>query len=169
MNPVRLAITMFALVAPWALTGCSGELESPGATTALQTPTGKTLAQGRLPFVVGYEAGVAEAQRQNKPLLVFFTAEWCHYCHAMAAEALSQEVVVRIAERFVCVLVDADAEPEVCRQYRVRAYPTVQFLSPTGVPLNRMTGKQPAQQVVMEMQAALQSVARRPVEGARSL
>ena len=66
-----------------------------------------------------------------------------------------------LSEQFVCVLVDADAEPEVCRQFRVKGYPTIQFLSPRGTPLNRVTGKQPTVQLVMEMQAALQAVARR--------
>jgi thioredoxin-like negative regulator of GroEL len=59
------------------------------------------------------------------------------------------------------VLVDADAEPEVCRQLRVQAFPTVQFVSVRGTPLNRVVGKKPGHQLMMAMQAALQSVARR--------
>jgi len=43
----------------------------------------------------------------------------------------------------------------------VRGYPTVQFISPRGVPLNRMMGKTPAQQLAVEMQAALEATATR--------
>jgi thioredoxin-like negative regulator of GroEL len=79
----------------------------------------------------------------------------------MANEAFVQEQVVGLSERFTCVLVDADREPEICRQFQVRGYPTIQFLSPVGVPLNRVVGKKPGHQLVIEMHAALQAVARR--------
>ena len=61
----------------------------------------------------------------------------------------------------MCILVDADAEPDVCRQFQVTGYPTIQFLSPRGVPLERIVGKKPGHQLMMAMQAALQNVARR--------
>ena len=94
-------------------------------------------------------------------MLVFFTAEWCHFCHQMADEAFTHPQVVTLAQQFVCVLVDADAEPEACKQFRVQAFPTVQFVSARGIPLNRVVGKKPGHQLMMAMQAALQSVARR--------
>ncbi len=145
-----------------ALAFAGGCRQEAATTTAATEPAQPKLAQGRITFVEGFTQGCEQARQQSKPMLVFFTAHWCHYCHAMAEDALSQESVVSRADQFVCVLVDADAEPEVCRQFRVRGYPTVQFLSPQGVPLNRVTGKQPAHLLVMEMQAALQAVARRP-------
>jgi thiol:disulfide interchange protein len=94
-------------------------------------------------------------------MLVFFTAEWCHFCHQMADEAFTDPQVVRLAENFVCILVDADREPAICRDYQVSGYPTIQFLSPRGVPLERVVGKKPGHQVLIAMQAALQIVALR--------
>ena len=123
-------------------------------------------AQGSLRFVRGFDSGSAQATAAGKPMLVFFTAEWCHYCHQMADEAFANPQVVGLANRFVCILVDADAEPGVCKQFRVQGYPTVQFLSPRGVPLNRLVGKKPSQQVMAAMQAALQSIAHKSAEGA---
>jgi thioredoxin-like negative regulator of GroEL len=118
-------------------------------------------ARGHLKFVDGFARGCAVASRDGKPALVFFTAEWCHYCHQMADEAFTNPQVVRLADQFVCVLVDADREPQVCRQFKVTGYPTIQFLSPQGVPLERIVGKKPGHQVMMAMHAALQHVARR--------
>jgi thiol:disulfide interchange protein len=145
--------------------GCRPSSES--ASSAVETkPAVKTLARGRINFVEGFDNGCQLAREKGKPMLVFFTATWCHYCHAMADDAFTQDAVVNRADQFVCVLVDADAEPDVCRQFRVRGYPTVQFLSAQGAPLNRVTGKQPGHLLVMEMQAALQAVARRaPTSG----
>ena len=94
-------------------------------------------------------------------MLVFFTARWCEYCHQMAAEAFTHPQVVNLSNQFVCVLVDADAEPAVCQQFQITGYPTLQFLSPRGVPLERVVGKRPGHQVLMAMQSALQHVARR--------
>lgn len=119
------------------------------------------VTRGRVQFVSGYQRGYELATRQQKPMLVFFTAEWCTYCHQMEADAFVQEAVVNLSREFVCILVDADGEPGVCRDFRIKGYPTIQFLSARGVPLNRVTGKQPGQQLVMQMQAALQAVARR--------
>jgi thioredoxin-like negative regulator of GroEL len=114
-----------------------------------------------LAFVEGYQAGLARGQSANKPMLVFFTAEWCTFCRQMAEEAFCDGQVTKLADQFVCVLVDADREEQVCRQFNVRGYPTVVFLSPRGTPLNRATGKQSAAQLVIEMHSALQAVARR--------
>jgi thiol:disulfide interchange protein len=119
------------------------------------------VARGDLKFVEGYASGYAQAASQSKPMLVFFTASWCHYCHQMAEEAFTHPQVVRLADQFVCILVDADREPRVCRQFQVTGYPTIQFLSPAGAPLERIVGKKPGHQLMMAMQAALQNVARR--------
>jgi thioredoxin-like negative regulator of GroEL len=125
---------------------------------ASQTSGGRAQA---IEFVQGYRAGCQEAHEQGKPMLLFFTAQWCGYCHAMEREALRDPQIVELSRQFVCVLVDADAEPDVCRLFRVRGYPTVQFVSPRGVALNRLVGKQPVAQLSMEMQATLVAIARR--------
>jgi thiol:disulfide interchange protein len=118
------------------------------------------LPHGRIDFVNGYEQGVQQARAAGKPMLVFFTAEWCHFCKQMAADAFVESSVVDLSERFTCVLVDADAEPQVCRKYGVELYPTVQFISSRGVPLNRIKGKKPSYEVMQEMYAALDAIAR---------
>ena len=133
--------------------------------TSAKASVGAAVTRGGLQFVTGYHRGFELAREQRKPMLVFFTAEWCTYCHQMEADAFRQDPVVSLSKQFVCILVDADCEPSVCRDFRVKGYPTIQFLSPRGVPLNRVTGKQPGPQLVMQMQAALQAVARRDGAG----
>lgn len=113
-------------------------------------------------FIKGYQPGYDLARRLRRPILLFFTAEWCQYCHQLADEAFCDEEVVDLSRRFVCVVVDADAEPEICRRFQVRGYPTVLFVSPLAAPLSRIVGKQPPADFVARMRAALQSVARGP-------
>jgi thiol:disulfide interchange protein len=157
-----------------SLTGCEVRTEPAGDTSsASSTDSADTYAQsgngpiakGQLNFVRGYQTGYEQAMRVGKPMLIFFTAEWCHYCHQMADEAFTDQQVVNLSQNFVCVLVDQETEPEVGRQFRVAGWPTVLFLSPRGVALNRIVGKKPGHQVVMAMQAALQNIARRSDNG----
>lgn len=163
------ALWSWALGASVLLAGCEFGVESPAGGAAQQgtpNPVGGAnnaggVARGHLRFVEGYAAGYSQAVNQSKPMLLFFTAEWCHFCHQMADEAFTHPQVVSLSQHFVCVLVDADAEPGVCRQFQVTGYPTIQFLSPRGVPLERIVGKKPGHQLMMAMQAALQNVARR--------
>ncbi|HET6883484.1 MAG TPA: thioredoxin family protein, partial [Pirellulales bacterium] len=122
---------------------------------------GEGISRGRIAFIEGFERGYEKARAQQKPMLLFFTAAWCKYCHQMAQEAFVQDGVIELSQNFVCVLVDADAEPQVCRQFEVRGFPTIQFVSSQGTRLNRITGKQPAHQLIAQMQAALHALARR--------
>ncbi len=139
-------------------TGC--EEVPPPQSPQSASPAASASLPG-LRFVRGYEAGLHEAARQNRPMLVFFTAQWCHYCHQMADEVFTDEQVCQLAERFVCVVVDADTESAVCEQLAVKAFPTVQFLSPQGVPMRRLVGKKEAAHLAYEMRVALESVAQR--------
>jgi thiol:disulfide interchange protein len=151
---------LLSMLAAWA--GCQQAAEQ-GDTEHAEgvSDSSDATLQGGIRFVEGYRQGSQQASREGKPMLVFFTASWCHYCHEMAAEAFCEEGVIRLSERFVCVLVDADRDPELCRLFEVRGFPTIQFLSPQGVALHRVVGKKPGQRLVIEMQAALHAVARR--------
>lgn len=139
------------------------ESQPPASATAggqtLSLPSGGSA--GQMAFIEGFEQGMEAARAQQKPLLLFFTAEWCKYCHQMQRETFAQQAVVDLSREFVCVLIDADAEANVCRQFEVRGFPTIQFVSARGLRLNRVTGKQPAGQLLAQMKAALQAVARR--------
>jgi protein disulfide-isomerase len=156
------AIFALASLAPWM--GCNRDStplpssETADVSQAAPASGGQTET---IAFVQGYRQGCQAAREQGKPMLLFFTAEWCGYCHAMERETLHDPQIVALSKQFVCVLVDADAEPDVCRLYRVRGYPTVQFISPRGAALNRLVGKQPVAEMSLEMQAALQAIARR--------
>jgi thiol:disulfide interchange protein len=141
--------------------GCEIREQNP-ADDGHSTPSVGEPARGGISFVAGYSRGTQAARGQQKPMMIFFTAEWCTYCRQMAHETLPQKAVVDLSRQFVCVLVDADAEPEACRDFEVRSFPTIQFVSARGVRLNRLTGKQPPHELIAQMRAALETLARRP-------
>lgn len=109
------------------------------------------LAEGQRPFAIGRPAGiefvegypsaVARAELERKPLLVLFRASWCRWCVEMTAKVLSEQQVVQRSRRFICVAVDADRDPDICRTHGVRGYPTILVISPDGREIVRRTGK----------------------------
>ena len=162
MDGLSRSVSFIALLGLALAGGCdAGRQRGPEAATPAAVssqPEGPNL---RLAFVNGYLRGYEEARNQGKPMLVLFTVSGCGYCEQMIREASADEQVVRLSARFVCILVDADQEPEICREFRVRGYPTIQFISPRGVPLNRLMGRTPSDQLAVQMQAALQATASR--------
>lgn len=101
------------------------------------------------------------ATAAGKPMLLIFAADWCLHSRQLTAEVLTEASVRPLTDRFVCVRIDVDRAPELCEEYRVRAYPTMIFTSPTGVVLQRLTGAQADGVVAQEMAATLTAVVER--------
>ena len=85
----------------------------------------------------------AEAQRENKPILLDIGAVWCHWCHVMDRESYeSPEVAEIINAHFVAVKVDRDERPDVDSRYQTAVaavsgqggWPLTAFLTPEGKP-----------------------------------
>ena len=81
------------------------------------------------------------AKRLNRPVLLDIGAVWCHWCHVMDEGTYSDDTVARlIAQHFVAVKVDRDANPEVDRRYQRQVnaltgeggWPLTAFLTPKG-------------------------------------
>lgn len=89
------------------------------------------------------------ARTTNKPLMLYFTADWCPPCHQLDAEVFGNAAVAaEINERFIPVkVVDRQREEgntanvdALERHYNVTGFPIVQFVDVTGRPLARMEG-----------------------------
>lgn len=113
-----------------------------------------TLAHATGPWLTDYDAAVAIAKKQNKPLLVEFTgSDWCHWCKVLDREVLSQRSFISKAKKdYVLVKIDfpqsnplpaaqAQKNEALAKKFRVRGFPTVLVLSPKGKEIQR-TGYQ---------------------------
>lgn len=96
----------------------------------------------------------AVAQKENKPLFLFFTgSDWCSWCKRLNAQILSQSAFQDYAAKdLVLVKIDflrytpmeekqKEYNNSLARQYQVQGFPTVMLLSPQGAVLGR-TGYQ---------------------------
>lgn len=150
-----LGLALLGGMAVLACTGCgqADQNKSTSETLASIRPQLVT-SRGQMHFVRDAEAGLSLAAEKGLPCLMFFTADWCTYCHEMEETTFTDQTVAKMAEGFVCVLVDADHEKEICGQFSISAYPTIQFVSSQGRMLNRLVGRQSVPELVAGMQAA---------------
>ena len=156
----RLASCVFAMLVAIGLfaTGCQQSSDSTPA--GLQSVPQHLVHQvGKVHFVSDPTTGFRLAAEKNLPCLLFFTAEWCTYCHDMQETAFTDAAVGNLAQGFVCVEIDGDRHEDVCRHYRVRGFPTVQFVAADGRALHRLVGRQTADSLATGMRAAQQRFA----------
>ena len=89
------------------------------------------------------EAAFAQAQAEDKPILLDIGAVWCHWCHVMDRESYENAETAKIInDHFVAVKVDRDERPDVDTRYQAAVsaisgqggWPLTAFLTPEGKP-----------------------------------
>lgn len=80
-----------------------------------------------------YEAGLARAKAQNKPVCLVLYTNWCPHCRNYS-HVFDDAKVVEEARKFVMIKVNADEESAIAKQYqRDGSYiPRTFFLAPDG-------------------------------------
>lgn len=90
-------------------------------------------------------AALKEARDSGKPIMVDFYTEWCGWCKKLDSDTYTNPNVQKLAEKFICVKVDADKPPNIASRYGVSGYPTVIFLNSSGTAVEKIVGyKAPA-------------------------
>lgn len=70
------------------------------------------------------ESARKEAADSGKPIFLYFTADWCGYCHKMEDNTLKTETVSRyLSENYVLFKVDYDNNKDLVAKYRISGVP----------------------------------------------
>jgi thiol:disulfide interchange protein len=143
-GPARVAMLVLSVVLlVWLASGLTGrrlgELEAflpPAESSAMQS--------GELSWVTNdYEAALADAKKQNRPILVDFTGYTCTNCRWMEANMFPRPEVSRELARYVRVRLYTDGRGELYRRYQEMerqifgtvALPYYAVLAPDGKPV----------------------------------
>jgi uncharacterized protein YyaL (SSP411 family) len=75
----------------------------------------------------------AQAQREQRFVLLNLEAVWCHWCHVMERETYQDARVLELLQRrFLTVKADQDARPDLSRRYEDYGWPATIIFGPDG-------------------------------------
>lgn len=83
----------------------------------------------------GYQAALAEQKSTQKPVLVYFYADWCPHCKRFTAEVLSTPKMQDYVKRYPHVRIAPDngqAEKQLMERYGAEGFPAFYVLKPDG-------------------------------------
>lgn len=91
-----------------------------------------------------FEQKAAEAAAAGKPMLLYFTADWCPPCRRMKRDIWPDpSVQAALAEHVVMVTLDVDTESgrSLGNRYQVASIPTMMVVNPEGELLSDAQGR----------------------------
>ena len=94
--------------------------------------------RGAIPEPVA--GALAAARRDNRLVLINFSAAWCGPCKVLEAEILVDLQVQEVLERYTLLKVDTDQYVKPSERFEVVGLPTLLVLDSTGVELFRHVG-----------------------------
>lgn len=79
------------------------------------------------------KAGIADATKQNKPILFIYSSHNCKYCVQLEEQTLSdQKVIETLNKDYISVISYADEQDYVPQELWRPGTPTIWFLDPSG-------------------------------------
>ncbi|QDS98729.1 thioredoxin family protein [Adhaeretor mobilis] len=103
------------------------------------------------------------ALKRQRPLVIMFTSDQCHYCKKMLLQTYRHPGIQRLLiENSETVLAHAEKYPSLLKQMRIQSFPTTLVISPQGKVLEAIQGYVPpnefadrvAPQIVPKLQTA---------------
>jgi len=85
-----------------------------------------------VPWRGDFAAAQAEARSANKPILLYFTAEWCGPCQQMRRYVWTDPQVAEALKNFVPVRIDVDRDPKLAQQFHINPIPAFFILDSSG-------------------------------------
>lgn len=90
-----------------------------------------------------FNSALAKAEKEGKPLLIDAYTVWCGPCKMLDAQVFQDaEAAVYINQHFIAYKLDMEKGegPFVAMKFRVQAYPSTLFLSPSGKLISKEVG-----------------------------
>lgn len=108
------------------------------------------------------DAALAQAKRENKPVLIDFQAVWCYSCYFMASHVLNGKEWDDLQRKVVFYEADADkpADKAWMTKLNVHFLPTYVAIGPDGEELGRILAERPREKFYPEVATLLSGDAR---------
>lgn len=92
-----------------------------------------TVASAEIPWQRSPEAALKNARQNGRPILVFVSAKWCHYCTKMKRETWSDPgVQAAVNGNFETLVLDGEKDEAVVNKLGLRGFPATLVYTPEG-------------------------------------
>ncbi len=105
-----------------------------------------TAGNGAVNEWLPFDAGMAAAKKENKPVVIDFYTSWCKWCKVMDEKTFSEPQISKyLAEHFVSIRINAENKNEILtykgnrytpidltRSFGVKAFPSLAYLDDKG-------------------------------------
>lgn len=108
-------------------------------------------ATGQIDWVKDYNNGIAQAAQTGKPIMLYFTADWCPPCKELKKNVFSRADVAEASRQLVNIYLDVDQDRATMESYRVRSIPIILFLDNSGEVVSTITGAGSAKTFIKHM------------------
>ncbi|TWU37217.1 thioredoxin family protein [Novipirellula artificiosorum] len=79
------------------------------------------------------ESTIESARTSRKPILVFVTTDWCHYCKKMKQETWSDpNVSAPVSQHFETLVLDGDRDRAIVTKMGLKSYPVTLLYTADG-------------------------------------
>ncbi|MCK6450744.1 MAG: DUF255 domain-containing protein [Alphaproteobacteria bacterium] len=87
------------------------------------------------------DAVFEEAKRENRFVVLYLKAVWCHWCHVMEGTTYKDADVLDImAKHYIPVRVDQDSRPDLSLRYEDWGWPATIIFGPDGTEIAKLRG-----------------------------
>ncbi len=109
-------------------------------------PAGGFLQDSRMSsemhWIYDLDEGMARSEREGKPAIIHFTADWCAYCKKMERTTFRERDVIEYLENYIMIKVDLTAidsdNEKIMQEYSIKGLPMIIVYSPSNRELLRI-------------------------------
>ncbi len=100
------------------------------------------------------------AKRENRPVLIYWGAEWCPFCHTLKSTVFSRPDFIAKSKLFLPVYLDGDDEgaQRWGETFRIQGYPTLIIVDPDRREIMRLGAGRDVTQYAAALDVALENV-----------
>ena len=125
---------------------------TPGVEAAVRAPPG---------FGASYEKALEQAKKDNKPIYLHFTTDWCGFCRKIESEVYTNEKAREALTPFVRASLDCSQNAAAVKgnqalwsKFGGKGYPFIVILAPDGAVLTSWSGYVPLERFVERLERA---------------
>ncbi len=90
---------------------------------------------------IEFDSGMKMAHKSNKPIFLYFYADWCTYCVKLKKTTFKNKTILNyLKNHFISIKVNTDIEKELATNWKVRGLPTSWFLESDASQIDSIPG-----------------------------